>query len=235
MNKIILLLTLTFLSYQIHAQNKVVSSSNYLNDIKSELNKEWPKNKIINLVFHGHSVPAGFFKTPLVNTLKAYPYLLLKELKHQYPFAVINIINTAIGGENSERGEKRFDSEVLNHNPDVLFIDYALNDRGIGLEKSKKYWNTMITKALKNNIKVILLTPTPDQRVDILLASSELTEHRQQIINLAKENKIGLIDSYRLFKEKVVDGENISNYMSQVNHPNEKGHQLIVDEILKYF
>ena len=35
-------------------------------------------------------------------------------------------------------GEKRFEKEVLCHNPDIITIDYALNDRGIGLEKAKK-------------------------------------------------------------------------------------------------
>ena len=121
-----------------------VNPKEYLSEIKIELTKEWPKNKTINLVFHGHSVPAGYFKTPVVNTLKSYPYQVLEQLKGLYPLAVINVINTAIGGENSINGEKRFKKDVLNHNPDVIFIDYALNDRGVGLEKSKQAWEKMI-------------------------------------------------------------------------------------------
>ena len=85
-----------------------VNPKEYLSEIKIELTKEWPKNKTINLVFHGHSVPAGYFKTPVVNTLKSYPYQVLEQLKGLYPLAVINVINTAIGGENSINGEKRF-------------------------------------------------------------------------------------------------------------------------------
>ncbi len=113
-------------------------------DIKAELQKEWPGNRTINLVFHGHSVPAGYFKTPFVNTSDSYPYQLLKKVKAHYPYAVINIINTSIGGENSVSGAKRFKSDVLTHKPDVLFIDYALNERGVGLEKAKKAWELMI-------------------------------------------------------------------------------------------
>ena len=151
-----ILLTSTILSFHLNAQNPAVDPSNYLDEIKNELKIEWPKNRTINLVFHGHSVPAGFFKTPVVNTLSSYPYQVLKALKETYPFAVINVINTSIGGENSISGEKRFKSEVLTHNPDVLFIDYALNDRGVGLEKAKEAWLSMIKKALKKNIKIIL-------------------------------------------------------------------------------
>jgi hypothetical protein len=38
-------------------------------------------NRTINIVFHGHSVPSGYFKTPQVNTLSSYPHIFLKKLK----------------------------------------------------------------------------------------------------------------------------------------------------------
>lgn len=224
-----------FLLWNTHAQNGMAHPSNYLKEIKVELTKEWPKNRTINLVFHGHSVPAGYFKTPMVNTLDAYPFQVLKRIKEQYPLAVVNIINTSIGGENSVSGADRFESEVLIHKPDVLFLDYALNDTGIGLEKSYDAWNEMIGKALNKNIKIILLTPSPDQRINILEINNVLEQHQKQIRKLAKENGIGLVDSYDIFKEKVIAGDSISIFMSQVNHPNAKGHRLIADGIKVYF
>ncbi|MFA6127524.1 MAG: GDSL-type esterase/lipase family protein [Bacteroidales bacterium] len=207
----------------------------YLGDIKVELQKQWPSNRTINLVFHGHSVPAGFFKTPVVNTMEAYPYLLLAELKTLYPYAVINVINTAIGGENSESGARRFKKEVLVHKPDVLFIDYALNDRGIGLDRSRVAWESMIRQALKSKIKIILLTPSPDQTVQILEPGNMLEIHAVQIRNLTKKYGIGLVDSYEAFHKIVAGGQPVTDYMSQVNHPNLKGHGVIVQQILKYF
>jgi lysophospholipase L1-like esterase len=232
-----LLLALFFLvSWQsFRPFNEAANPSNYLSDIKIELKKEWPKNKTINLVFHGHSVPAGYFKTPTVNTLQSYPYQVLEQLKSLYPLAVINVINTAIGGENSINGEKRFKKDVLNHQPDVIFIDYALNDRGVGLEKSRIAWEKMIKLALRKNIKVILLTPSPDMGVNILDSNSVLNQHAEQVKSLSTKYNVGLIDSYALFKEKEISGEGVINYMSQVNHPNEKGHRLISTEILTYF
>jgi lysophospholipase L1-like esterase len=206
-----------------------------LQSIITELEKQWPDNKTINLVFHGHSVPAGYFKTPRVNTLEAYPYQVLKLLKAEYPYAVINIINTSIGGENSVSGQKRFKREVLIHRPDVLFIDYALNDRGVGLAKAHRAWSKMIMAARKQGIQVILLTPSPDQRVDMLEENNELAAHGEQIRKLAREYHLGLIDSYALFKNKLMAEGDLSGYMSQVNHPNEKGHTLIAEAIFRYF
>jgi acyl-CoA thioesterase-1 len=224
-----------FLALGQNAESEKANPSTYLIDLKKEMQVEWPENRTINIVFHGHSVPAGFFKTPVVNTLVAYPALVLKEIKAQYPFAVVNVIVTAIGGENSVAGAKRFKSDVLIHQPDVLFIDYALNDRGAGLEKSYKAWDEMIRKAKKKNIKVILLTPSPDQRVDYADANNELKKHSNQIIRLASENQVGLVDSYKAFDFLYTNKNKLKKYMSQVNHPNTKGHELIANEINKYF
>ncbi len=226
---------LSFLSYSQITDFKAINSNDYLNDLKTELQIEWPKNRTINLVFHGHSVPSGYFKTPHVNTVSAYPNLVLKKIKSIYQFAVINVITTSIGGENSVKGAERFKSEVLTHKPDVLFIDYALNDRGLGLEKSYAAWSKMIKQAKKQNIKVILLTPSPDQSVDYNDPDNELKKHTNQIIQLANKHQVGLVDSYKAFEFLYSNKEQLTKYMSQVNHPNEKGHELIANEIIDWF
>jgi len=229
-----LIASIIFTCLRLNSQ-EVASQEFYLEQIKAEMKIEWPKNRTINLVFHGHSVPAGYFKTPVVNTLASYPYIVLEQIKSKYPFTVVNIINTSIGGENSESGEKRFESQVLNHKPDVLFIDYALNDRRIGLVKAKIAWERMIRAALDKNIKVILLTPSPDQTVDIKNDQTILDQHARQIIQLSKYFNVGLIDTYAIFKNATKQGVVLVDLMSQVNHPNANGHHLIADEIMKYF
>ena len=212
----------------------IADSTTYLADLKKELVIEWPKNRTINLVFHGHSVPAGYWNNHEVHTLESYPNLVLAALKKQYPYAVINVIVTAIGGEHSLKGQERFERDVLVHQPDVLFIDYALNDRRAGLEKAREAWEKMIQSALAKNIKIILLTPSPDQRVDILAAGNPLEQHTNQIIKLAETHHIGLVDSYVQFKKVAIRGD-LEKHMSSVNHPNLAGHQLIADEVTKWF
>lgn len=207
----------------------------YLAELRVELQKRWPKNRLINLVFHGHSVVAGYTSTPNVNTMNSYPMLVLKKVTQRFPTVPVNTIRTAIGGEHAEQGAKRFAKTVLNHQPDVLFIDYALNDRSIGIDRAQKAWELMIKKALKKNIKVILLTPTPDLTEDIKIESTPLEVHRQMIIALGEKYKIPVVDSYGIFKKMAIEGIDIKPYMAQNNHPNEKGHQLVADEICKLF
>jgi len=236
--KISLLLPLLLFALTVQSQtieSGVADHATYLSVLKTEMGKEWPKNRTINILFHGHSVPAGYFKTPIVNTFSAYPNLFLQKLKNIYPFAVINIIVTAIGGENSVSGAERFESNVLNHKPDLILIDYALNDRGPGLGKSYIAWNKMIKMAKEKGIKIILLTPSPDQGVNYNDPMNELKKHSDQIRRLAEENQVGLADSYKAFEFLYADKERLQQYMSQVNHPNEKGHELIANEIIKWF
>ena len=232
--KNLLFIPILFFAIWTNAQN-VADPSTYLNDLKLEMQKEWPKNRTINIVFHGHSVPSGYFKTPQVNTLGAYPNLFLKKLKAIYPLAVVNVIVTAIGGENSVKGAERFERDVLIHKPDLILIDYSLNDRGVGLEKAYLAWNQMIKSAKDKGIKVILLTPSPDQNVNYADTANELRKHAEQVRKLASENQLGLVDSYQAFEFLYPGKEQLIKYMSQVNHPNELGHELIANELIKWF
>lgn len=226
---------LLLLSVPGFAQNDGMANKNhYLSEIKKELKAVWPQNQTINIVFHGHSVPAGFWHDHEVHTLESYPHLVLKKLKEEFPYAVINVIVTAIGGENSQKGSLRFEKEVLVHRPDVLLIDYALNDRFLGLEKAKEAWEEMIKKALAQSIKVILVTPSPDQRVDLLEVGNPLEQHANQIRQLAKDYAVGLADPYAEFKKIAVQGK-LKDYMSHVNHPNLAGHEIIASTIWEWF
>jgi acyl-CoA thioesterase-1 len=207
----------------------------YLADVSKELAKSWPTNRTVNIVCHGHSVPAGYFRTPDVRTFDAYPFLLHRGLNERFPHAVINVIVTAKGGENSESGAKRFKRDVLSLRPDVVTVDYALNDRPIGLARAEKAWRTIIEMALACRIKVILLTPTPDLAAHLNDPADPLNRHAEQIRRLAAEYHVGLVDSLAQFQRVVHSGGNLRDLMAQGNHPDRLGHELVAAELLKWF
>jgi len=207
----------------------------YLADVSAALKKQWPANRTVHIVCHGHSVPAGYFKTPAVDTFNAYPHLLHKGLKEAFPYAVVNVIVTAIGGENSVSGADRFERDVLSLRPDLVTIDYALNDRGVGLENARKAWTSMIEKAKAKGARVILMTPTGDTSARLDDPADPLNRHARQIRQLAAEHGVGLADSLELFKQYVKGGGKLEDLMSQVNHPNRKGHDLVAAELLRWF
>jgi acyl-CoA thioesterase-1 len=210
----------------------------YLKDLVLELLHAWPDNRLVNFVCHGHSVPAGYMATPFVDTFHAYPHLWHAALKKRFPFAVINVIVTAIGGEDSEQGTERFEKDVLTHRPDLVTIDYGLNDRRIGMSRMLVAWRSMIDAARKAGAKVILLTPTHDKAAlypagDI--DSSLLPRHAEAIRDLARETGVGLADSYDAFERAIRSGTDLANLLSWINHPNELGHEVVVGELMRWF
>lgn len=213
----------------------VANSADYLAATISVLKTDWPRNRTVNIICHGHSVPAGYFKTPVVRRFESYPHLLHVGLTDRFPHAVINVIVTAIGGENSEQGAKRFANDVLPLRPDVITIDYALNDRRLGLEKARAAWVEMIKSAQSKGIKVILLTPTPDVSSNLDAPQDPLNLHAAQIRALASEFKVGLVDSLEAFRKEIKQGSALNDLLSQSNHPNKKGHQLVAKELLLWF
>lgn len=217
------------------ATRSAADPTKYLADVCALLKQQWPHNRAVHVVCHGHSVPAGYFKTPAVQAFDAYPRLLHKSLCDAFPTAVINVTVTAVGGEAAEAGAARFDRDVLSLHPDVVTIDYALNDRFIGLPRARKAWVTMIDKAQAANAKVILLTPTADTRAHLDDPNDPINQHAQQIRELAAEYHVGLVDSLALFQRYVKDGGKLEDVMAQINHPNRKGHDWVAAELMRWF
>ena len=208
----------------------------YLADLIEEMKTPWPDNRTVNVVCHGHSVPAGYFGHAFVDTFSAYPHLLHRGLKERFPHAVINVIVTAIGGEESDRGAERFERDVLCHQPRVITIDYGLNDRRIGLEKAEASWRGMIEAALRQDVKLILLTPTHDNTRAGDPEQWRLLElQAEQTRELAAEYEVGLADSMDAFDRYIESGGDLSDLLSWVNHPNRTGHELVASELLRWF
>ena len=194
--------------------------------LKDALAAKWPENRTIRVVFHGHSVPAGYQKTPLVRPFEAYPHLFNVRLKDEYPFAVVNCIVTAIGGEDSVKGAARFGSDVLPLKPDLLFIDYALNDRRQPLGNVEAAWRSMIRVAKENNIMVVLVTPTGDAAADLTNPEDPLRRCADLLRRLAVEENVLLADVSAAWVAELARGVPQNELLSQPNHPSLRGHQI---------
>lgn len=201
----------------------------------SALDVQWPRNRAINIVFHGHSVPAGYHRTPDVKPFESYPHLVYQALKKDHPYAVINVIVTAIGGENSVSGAARFERDVLCHKPDVIFVDYALNDRRLPIEQVEAAWNSMIDMARTRKIPIVLITPTGDSGVNFADPADPLCQRAELIRRLARDRQVPLADVFAAWKGDIDRGTPIKELLSQSNHPNLRGHELAARVIAGLF
>jgi lysophospholipase L1-like esterase len=170
-----------------------------------------------------------------VKPFESYPQLVYQELKRRYPFAVINVIVTAIGGENSIKGAARFERDVLCHQPDVIFVDYALNDRRSPPAEVEAAWRSMITAAKKAGIPVVLITPTGDSAAKLADPQDPLCRSADLIRRLAREENVLLADVFAAWQAEVAKGTPQTDLLSQSNHPNLRGHTLAAEVIARPF
>ncbi|MCW0466473.1 MULTISPECIES: SGNH/GDSL hydrolase family protein [Xanthomonas] len=229
MKTILLLSCLAAAPFVAHAATSA-DGGTCLGAVKQELRLAWPQNHTINIVAFGHSVPAGYFVVPAVHSKDAYPQRVADALEQLYPTAVINVITSAVGGENSSQGLSRFAAEGLGHRPKVIMIDYGLNDRNLTVAQARSNLTAMIREARAAKACVVLMTPSIDLKGDPPAAKSTLLEQVGMIRKLAKTQGVSLVDSYAAF---AAYKGNRQDLMAQSNHPNAKGHQLIADKVVE--
>jgi hypothetical protein len=206
-----------------------------LASLDQELRKTWPNNRTVNVVFHGHSVPSGYHLTPQVKPFESYPHLFRVMLSERYPTAVINVITTSIGGENSLAGAARFQADVLSRKPDLVFIDYALNDRPQVLADVETAWRSMVDAAQAANVPVVLMTPTGATNADLSNPSDPLTERAALIRTIASSEGVLLADVSADWLATIQGGTPQGDLLSQANHPNLAGHQLAANRLFTTF
>lgn len=79
----------------------------------------------INIGFLGGSITEG---RGAANVQDCYVSQVYKWWYEAFPLAQINVINAGVGGTSSYLGVHRVDAELLVHKPDLVFMEFAVND-----------------------------------------------------------------------------------------------------------
>ncbi|HDS1012487.1 TPA: hypothetical protein QDZ51_002360 [Stenotrophomonas maltophilia] len=186
----------------------------------------------MDIVAFGHSVPAGFGVTPAVHKRDAYPRQLEDALADAYPHAVLNVITSAVGGENSQQGRDRFQRGVLDLHPRVVLIDYGLNDRALPLQQSARNLAWFVMSSRAAGACPVLLTPTWDQQAENGQARAALRAQASMIRKLGELTDTPVADSLAAFEAYPGDRKRL---MAQFNHPNREGHAVVLRQLLPLF
>jgi lysophospholipase L1-like esterase len=74
-----------------------------------------------------------------------------KAIQERFPQTKFSIVNAGIGGTGSDLGVFRVDSQVLKFKPDLLFIEFAVNDQNQDKEKIYKAMEGIVRKVIRHN------------------------------------------------------------------------------------
>ncbi len=141
----------------------------------------------------------------------------------------------------------RLEEDVLAKNPDIVVIYVGVNDvwhktllgTGTDADKFEKFYQAIIKKLKDKNIKAILCTPAVvGEKNDMSNPlDGDLNKYSNIIRDLAKKNNLPLIDLRKKFIDYLKDN-NPDNKEKEILtydrvHMNNKGNQLIADEMWK--
>ncbi|MBN2294710.1 MAG: SGNH/GDSL hydrolase family protein [Pirellulales bacterium] len=167
-----------------------------------------------------------------------FPDATIIALRKKYPRAKIEFFNAGIGGSNSMGRLPNLDKDVLQKKPDLVVIEFV-NDMGFSPDIMRKNYYQAIDRIRGIGAEVILITPhfmwprsmgMKDCRgIDRRLACQTLRE-------IAEEKQVGLADAARVWQHLYKVGIPYTTLLKNgFNHPDDRGHQIFVDELMKFF
>lgn len=163
-------------------------------------------------------------------------------LKENYDFA-----GAGIGGNKIYDLYLRMEEDVLAKKPDIVVVYAGVNDvwhkatsgTGTDADKFVKFYQAVIKKLKDNNIKIILCTPAAiGEKTDFSNSQDgDLNEYSKLIRILAQKNNLPLVDLRAKFLEYNLknnpDNKDRGILTTDRVHLNEKGNQLVADEMWK--
>jgi lysophospholipase L1-like esterase len=191
--------------------------------------------------------------------LKIYTDLLERELPGRG--MPVRVINAGIGGNDTEHARARFEQDVLSHNPDIVIIQFGINDAAVdvwkdppstesrvSLEDYEQRLRHFIRVLAKRDVSIVLMTPNPLRWTPTMrkmygkppyLPDDEdgfnalLKTYAERVRQIGKTEHVLLIDVYRSFEEfGKKDGQSVSDLLLDGIHPNDRGHRLVADQLI---
>lgn len=178
----------------------------------------------MNVVYLGGSITEGAGAT---SKDRSYVSFLSEYLKSIYHDEKINFYNASAGGTGSYFALFRLERDVFIYNPDLVFIEFAVNDRIYPSLDAAVYMESLIRKILNynKNTKIVLLV-TPTEMSD---ACGDV--HKK----IAYYYNTPVIDIQDYIWEQIGRGNFKWKDISADNlHPNDYGHKIYGEYIISF-
>lgn len=156
-----------------------------------------------------------------------YARLTTNWFEEQFPDATINYVNAGIGATGSYIGIHRADRDVLAHDPDLVFIDFSVNDTSDRMAINRATYEGLIRKlwSYESAPAIVCLAMTQENGTSVQDEHSEIAI-RYDIPFISYRNAIlDVIDKGYIVWDDISD-DNI--------HPNVPGHAVLTQMITNY-
>lgn len=180
---------------------------------------------------NGESLVIGFLggsitQGSLSSTPKTcYAYLVYEWWKKSFPNAAFSFVNGGIGGTTSHYGGARAWKDVLCYRPDIVTVDFSVNDDA----------NEFFEETYEGMLRRLLAAPSAPAVVVLNNAFYDTGKNAQDYHNrIADHYGIPHVSIKDTVYPDVESGKIVRADITPDNlHPNDKGHRLVADEICK--
>jgi acyl-CoA thioesterase-1 len=184
----------------------------------------------VTIVALGDSITAGYA------VRRGFPSFWKQMLAEKYPEANIEMINSGISGDTSMDGLARLDWSALAYEPDLVTINFGINDcvLGLGLEEFEMNFVEMVRRIRAGpNSEILLLSSQP---LETLPYDRLVLDYYQSVQRVAKEMDTGFVDVYGSWMARVQEGTPLGSLiLPGLDHPNEAGYRIIAEELMRLF
>ena len=180
---------------------------------------------------NGESLVIGFLggsstQGSLSSTPKnCYGYLVYEWWKKSFPNAAFSFVNGGIGGTTSHYGGARAWKDVLCYRPDIVTVDFSVNDDA----------NEFFEETYEGTLRRLLAAPSAPAVVVLNNVFYDTGKNAQDYHNrIADHYAIPHVSIKDTVYPDVESGKIVRADITPDNlHPNDKGHRLVADEICK--
>ena len=186
------------------------------------LMKRAAKGESLVIGFLGGSITQG----SLSSTPKTcYAYLVYEWWKKSFPNAAFSFVNGGIGGTTSHYGGARAWKDVLCYRPDIVTVDFSVNDDA----------NEFFEETYEGMLRRLLAAPSAPAVVVLNNVFYDTGKNAQDYHNrIADHYGIPHVSIKDTVYPDVESGKIVRADITPDNlHPNDKGHRLVADEICK--
>lgn len=172
--------------------------------------------------FLGGSITQGSLSSTPKN---CYAYLVYEWWKKSFPNAAFSFVNGGIGGTTSHYGGARAWKDVLCYRPDIVTVDFSVNDDA----------NEFFEETYEGTLRRLLAAPSAPAVVVLNNVFYDTGKNAQDYHNrIADHYGIPHVSIKDTVYPDVESGKIVRADITPDNlHPNDKGHRLFADEICK--
>lgn len=170
----------------------------------------------------GGSITEGYSSSTFGN---CYATIFYSWWESCFPDTKVNYINAGIGGTPSYLGVHRVKQDVLDHNPDVVIVEFSVNDGADNFYK----------KSYDNLVRKIMLSENEPAVMLVFTTQEDGTNAQDNDALIGFKYRLPMISYGNAVLPSIENGEFTWADISPDNvHPNDRGHAIIGELLYTY-